>query len=60
MLFLTSQYVLLDNIDDMIDGCQNLLKKQNIIKRKQKFIFIAGVPVGTPGSTNMLKVHEVK
>ena len=50
----------LDNIDDMIDGCQNLLKKQNIIKRKQKFIFIAGVPVGTPGSTNMLKVHEVK
>ena len=49
----------LDNVDDMISGCQNLLKKQKIIKKKQKFVFIAGIPVGTPGSTNLLKVHEV-
>ena len=49
----------LDNVDDMIFGCQNLLKKQKIIKKKQKFVFIAGIPVGTPGSTNLLKVHKV-
>ena len=49
----------LDNIDDMIDGCEKLLKEKKIIKKNQKFVFIAGVPVGTPGSTNLLKVHEV-
>ena len=49
----------LDNIDDMIEGCQNLLKEKKIIKKNQKFVFIAGVTVGTPGSTNLLKVHEV-
>jgi len=49
----------LNNIDDMVDGCEVLLKGQKIIKKKQKFVFIAGVPVGTPGSTNLLKVHEV-
>ena len=32
---------------------------KTLIKRKQKFVFIAGIPVGTPGSTNLLKVHEV-
>ena len=49
----------LDNVDDMIDGCQELLKEKKIVKKKQKFVFIAGIPVGTPGSTNLLKVHEV-
>ena len=49
----------LNNIDDMIAGCQSLLKKHKIIKKKQKFVFIAGIPIGTPGSTNILKVHEV-
>ena len=50
----------LDNVDDMIDACEQLLKNKKIVKKKQKFVFIAGVPVGTPGSTNLLKVHEVK
>ena len=49
----------LDNIDNMIEGCQQLLKDRKIIKKKQKFVFIAGIPVGIPGSTNLLKVHEV-
>jgi len=49
----------LNNVDDMIDGCERLLKDNKIVKKKQKFVFIAGVPVGTPGSTNLLKVHEV-
>ena len=49
----------LNNIDDMVDGCEVLLKGQKIIKKKQKFVFIAGVPIGMPGSTNLLKVHEV-
>ena len=49
----------LDSVDGMIEGCQRLLKDRKIIKKKQKFVFIAGVPVGMPGSTNLLKVHEV-
>ena len=49
----------LSNIDDMIEACQQLLKENKIIKKKQKFVFIAGVPVGTPGSTNLLKVQEL-
>ena len=50
----------LDSVDDMISGCQALLKNQKVIKKNQKFIFIAGVPIGIPGSTNILKVHEVE
>ena len=50
----------LDSVDDMISGCQTLLKNQKIIKKNQKFVFIAGVPIGMPGSTNILKVHEVE
>ena len=50
----------LDSVDDMISGCQTLLKNQKLIKKNQKFVFIAGVPIGMPGSTNILKVHEVE
>ncbi|MBI90242.1 MAG: pyruvate kinase [Candidatus Marinimicrobia bacterium] len=50
----------MDNVDDMVLGCQKLLKDKKMIKKKQKFVFIAGVPVGVPGSTNLLKVHEVE
>ncbi len=49
----------LDNVDDMIAGCEKLLKEEKIIKKKQKFVFVAGIPVGMPGSTNLLKVHKV-
>ena len=49
----------MDNVDDMILDCQKLLKEEKIIKKKQKFVFIAGIPVGIAGSTNLLKVHEV-
>ena len=48
----------LDSVDHMIKGCQKLLKDKKIIKRNQKFVFIAGIPVGTSGSTNLLKVHK--
>ena len=49
----------LDSVDGMIQGCQRLLKDRKLVKKKQKFVFIAGIPVGIPGSTNLLKVHEV-
>ena len=49
----------LDSVDGMIEGCQRLLRDRKIIKKKQKFVFIAGIPVGIPGSTNLLKVHEI-
>ena len=49
----------LDNVDEMILGCESLLKEKKIIKRKQKFVFIAGIPIGIPGSTNLLKVHRI-
>jgi len=49
----------LNSIDEMILECQKLLKEKKIIRKKQKFVFIAGIPVGISGSTNLLKVHEV-
>jgi pyruvate kinase len=48
------------NIDDMLKDTEDLLLKEGLVRKGQKFIFTAGVPVGISGSTNMLKVHQVE
>jgi pyruvate kinase len=48
------------NIDDMLKDAEDLLLKEGLVRKGQKFIFTAGVPVGISGSTNLLKVHQVE
>ncbi len=47
-------------IDDMLMDTERLLMEEGYVRKGQKFIFTAGVPVGISGSTNLLKVHQVE
>ena len=47
-------------IDEMLDDAESLLLNEGLVRKGQKFIFTAGVPVGISGSTNLLKVHQVE
>jgi pyruvate kinase len=44
----------------MLKDTEDLLLKEGLVRKGQKFIFTAGVPVGISGSTNLLKVHQVE
>ena len=44
--------------DDMIEDVEKILFDKKIIKKNQKFIITAGIPVGVSGSTNMLLIHK--
>jgi pyruvate kinase len=47
-------------IDEMLKDAEELLLNEGLVRKGQKFIFTAGVPVGISGSTNLLKVHQVE
>jgi len=47
-------------IDEMLKDAEELLLNEGLVRKGQKFIFTAGVPVGVSGSTNLLKVHQVE
>jgi len=47
-------------IDEMLKDAEELLLDEGLVRKGQKFIFTAGVPVGISGSTNLLKVHQVE
>jgi pyruvate kinase len=46
--------------DEMIKISEQILKNNKLISSGGKFIITAGVPVGVTGSTNMLKIHQVR
>ncbi len=48
-----------DNTDEMIDLSLNCALQNNAIKGGASVVITAGVPVGTPGSTNLIKVVSV-
>jgi len=48
-----------DNIDDLFTGAPKLLKSRQLIAQGDCIVITAGVPVGTPGKTNMIKVTEI-
>ena len=47
-------------VDEMLKDAEELLLNEGLVRKGQKFIFTAGVPVGISGSTNLLKVHQVE
>lgn len=47
------------DLDDMVDRACRIAFQEGIAKRGQKIIVTAGVPLGTPGATNLLRVAYV-
>lgn len=45
--------------DEMLELTDRILLEQGILERGDSVVFVAGVPVGRPGSTNLLKLHRV-
>jgi pyruvate kinase len=47
------------DLDDMVDRACRLAFKDAFAKSGQRLIIVAGVPLGTPGATNMLRIAFV-
>lgn len=45
--------------DDMVDRASRLAFKDGFAKSGQRLIVVAGVPLGTPGATNMVRIAYV-
>jgi pyruvate kinase len=45
--------------DDMVDRAYRIAFKEGFAKPGQRVIVVAGVPLGTPGATNMLRIAYV-
>ena len=51
---------LLDSTDAMMDQMDRILVEQGIARPGDKLVFVAGQPIGKPGSTNIVKLHTVE
>ena len=47
------------NTDEMIDMVQRYLIDNKILKVNDRYVIIAGVPVGVSGTTNMIRVETI-
>jgi pyruvate kinase len=47
------------DVDDMVDRACRIAFKEGFAKPGQRVIVVAGVPFGTPGATNMLRIAYV-
>ena len=45
--------------DDMVDRACRIAFKEGFAKSGQRVIIVAGVPLGTPGATNMVRIAYV-
>ena len=45
--------------DDMVDRACRIAVKESFAKPGQRVIVVAGVPLGTPGATNMLRIAYI-
>ncbi len=45
--------------DEMIEVMEKMLKARDYVRAGDKVIFTHGQPIGKPGSTNMMKVHDI-
>ena len=48
------------DIDDMIDRACRIAFSEGFAKPGDRLIISAGIPFGTPGSTNMLRVERLR
>lgn len=49
-----------DNFGDMVKKAVELAQQQNIAAKGQRVVITAGVPFGTPGATNILRIAWVE
>ncbi len=47
------------NIDDMIDKAKAQAQKEGIAKTRDRIVVTAGIPFGTPGKTNLMRIARV-
>ena len=47
------------NTDNMIETVEESLINNKILKKNDKYIIIAGVPVGMSGTTNMIRIERI-
>jgi len=47
------------DLDDMVDRASRLAFRDGFAKAGQRIIIVAGVPLGTPGATNMVRIAFV-
>jgi pyruvate kinase len=47
------------DLDDMIDRAASIAFRDGFAKAGQRAIVVAGVPLGTPGTTNMLRIATI-
>ena len=47
------------SLDDMVDRACRLAFREGFAKSGQRIIIVAGVPLGTPGATNMVRIAFV-
>lgn len=47
------------DLDDMVDRAGRIAFRDGFAKAGQRIIIVAGVPLGTPGATNMLRIAYV-
>ncbi|MHA1565537.1 MAG: pyruvate kinase [Alphaproteobacteria bacterium] len=48
------------NLDDMVEIAERLAKDQGFAKSGDRLVITAGVPFGTPGATNLLRIAWVE
>jgi pyruvate kinase len=47
------------NTDEMMAQMDRILVERGILKKGELVVFVAGQPVGRPGSTNLMKLHRL-
>jgi pyruvate kinase len=47
------------NFADMVQRAVRVARKEEIAKEGQRLVITAGVPFGTPGATNILRIAYV-
>ena len=48
-----------ENTDELFDHAVEVSMNTGAIKKGERVVITAGIPLGISGTTNMLKVHEV-
>lgn len=49
-----------EDTDTMIDNATRAARTGGLVRRNDRIVLVAGVPVGTPGQTNLVKVGTVE
>ena len=46
--------------DTMLVNAEKILIRKNLMKKGETFILTAGIPIGSPRSTNMIQIQKIK